>query len=222
MKIRLLLILFSVTSIKVSGQTFADTLITSFVNAVYTEVVKPEMKFYYLNEKGKNPRFDKYDLSELRNDKEILDEIPLEEFISIIASDTSSINWKNYALDRAKCVKQPINNYTHSYRIINILSYNTPDSVITQKRNKGIVPVLVKKGMSKKRIQAETDKAIQKYEQSFSAEDKAYYTFSKPVFSKNHEFALISLNGSDTGCIYIFKLVNGKWIKKFVYRCWVS
>ena len=222
MKSCLLFILILVTTIKASAQTFADTLITSFVNTVYTEVVEPEMKFYYLNEKGINPRFDKYDLSELRNDKEIQDEIPLEEFISVIASDTSSINWNNYALIKAKCVKKRINNYTHSYRIINILPYNTSDSVITQKRNKGIVSVLVKKGMSKKRIQAETDKAIQKYEQSFSAEDKAYYTFSKPVFSKNRDFALISLNRSYTGCIYIFKLVNGKWTKKFVYRCWVS
>jgi hypothetical protein len=222
MKLRLLFILFLVTTIKASAQTIADTLITSFVNAVHTEVVKPDMKFYYLDEKGINPRFDKYDLSELRNDKEILDEIPLEEFVSVIALDTSSINWKNYALDRAKCVKKRINNYTHSYRIINILSYNSPDSVITQKRSKGIIPVLIKKGMSKKRIQAETAKAIQKYDQSFSAEDKAYYTFSKPIFSKNRDFALISLNGSGTGCIYIFKLVDGKWIKKFVYKCWVS
>jgi hypothetical protein len=184
MKLRLLFILFLVTTIKASAQTIADTLITSFVNAVHTEVVKPDMKFYYLDEKGINPRFDKYDLSELRNDKEILDEIPLEEFVSVIALDTSSINWKNYALDRAKCVKKRINNYTHSYRIINILSYNSPDSVITQKRSKGIIPVLIKKVCQKNVFKRRLLRLFKNMTNPFLQKTKPTIPFQNPFFLK--------------------------------------
>ncbi|QHS56149.1 hypothetical protein GWR56_11595 [Mucilaginibacter sp. 14171R-50] len=199
----------------------ADTLIAKLINTVYKQVVDPKAKFYYLHEFGEVPKFDKYDLNELKGISKA-QEIPLSDFVKNVANDTGRIIWSDYNIIKAKIALEAPVKYTNSYRIIRRLPFKTPDAVMRSYRNKGIIPVRQKTGYSAQQLKIEEAKAIEQYEKSFSIEEKHFYHFTKPVFSSDRTFVLIGLNDSDRGCLYIFKLVNGEWVKVLRYKCWVA
>lgn len=198
-----------------------DSLITGLINSIYMERVNPAAKFYYLDEKGENPEFDKYDIVELQRETKLVKEVPLEEFATAIANDTTSVNWNNYHLKNAKCLPKNPTHYSYGYRIVNIMPFSTPDSTIQMLQNKGTIAFRVKKKLSKKQLQKETDKAVENYEKQTPIEHKNFYRFSKPIFSKNRQYVLIALDGNERGCRYIFKLTDGHWIRVYKFRCWV-
>jgi hypothetical protein len=219
MKFGFIVLLFIVITVNAKAST--DTLITKLINTIYTEVVNSKAKFYYLYEFGKPPKFDKYDLLELKNTA-IAREIPFSDFIESVKTDTIKTMWNDYNITKAKVVlKTPIK-YTNSYRIINYLPFKTTDSVMQSYRNKGIIPVRKKSSYSARRLKIEQAKAIEQYDNSFPIEEKNLYSFTKPIFSRDKNFVLIGLNNGDCGCLYIFKLINGGWIKLFQYKCWVA
>ncbi|WP_162276881.1 hypothetical protein [Mucilaginibacter pedocola] len=183
--------------------------------------MNPKAKFYYLYKKGVNIEFDKWDFDILQNEKELLKDVPVHDFIEAIENDTSSIDWSNYHLTNAKCVLQKPVKYSYSYKITKIVAYKAPDSVVQQIRADGYVPFRYKGNMSKKRYEKEMNKALERYEKEMPVEDKDLYRFSKPVFSKNRRYALISLNGSGSGCLYIFRYTDGAWAKLYKFNCWV-
>lgn len=223
----------------------ADTLTTKLINTAYLEVVSTDTKYYYLLETGKNPRLDTdYLKNELINDKTLLEEIPFREFAEGIQSDAKTINWNNYNLIKAKCVdSKHLPKYLYGIRIYHYMPSNTPDSAMikadtqdelflkyvpdntpdsTIKRlySENIIPIPFKKGMSKKRIKTIEKKAIERYEDRPIEEKNSYY-FSKPIFSKNHNYAQIELSHNDHGAFYIFKFADGNWTKLFVFGKWV-
>lgn len=207
--------------IAVNAKASADTLITKLINTVYKEIVDPKAKFYYLYEFANSPKFDKYDLFDIKSIA-ISEEMPLNDFIESAKIDTGKSNWANYDLLKARVVSQSPVKYHDSYRIINYLPIKTSDSVMQTFRNKGIVPVRTKRNYSAKRLKIEETKAIKLYKNSISTEDKYLYQFTRPIFSKDKTFVLIGLNSSDHGCLYIFKWINGEWIKMLQYKCWVA
>jgi len=208
-----------------SGVRAADTLTTKFINAVYREVVDTNAKYYYLQEFGPVPIFDDDDIKyELINSKDILKDVPLNDFIEGIKNDTGKINWRNYQLSRARVVdKAHLPKYTNQVRIFKLVPYNTSQAELKKmdERGVGIVPVLVKKGMSEKQIAQAQDKANLKYENR-PIEEKQSYIFSKPIFSKDHQYVLIRLGGEDVSALYIFKSVNGQWKKILRFSVFVS
>ncbi len=201
-----------------------DTLFTKFVNSVYNEVVDTNSTYYYLLNIGKNPQFDTYDLIDLKaiidNSKNETRDIPFQDFIDLIKADTTKVNWCKLNLEKAKCVdKDHGPKYSYMLRVLNYIPYNSKDSIILDLENKGIIPVLLKPGMSKKQMKAQEKLALAKY-QSKPIDEKQFYSFSKPIFSKNNKYVLIELNKSESGCLFIFKFSAGKWKRLLEFRCW--
>jgi len=200
-----------------------DTLITGLINSIYLERVNPAAKFYYLDEKGENLGLDKYDIDHYTfiEDKELLKNVPIDELIAATKLDTTSINWSRYHLIKARCVLKPPVRYSYSVKMTKVMPFNTPDSTMQGLRNKSIIAFRVKQPLSDRQFNKATEKAIERYEKETPIEDKNFYSFSKPAFSKNRQYALIALNGSGSGCLYIFKLTDGHWVKVYKFRCWV-
>lgn len=223
MKRAILCGIFLVSFSKAFAQASPDSLISSLVNAVYLERVNPAAKFYYLYKKGENLDLNKIDIvpSDFLNEKELLKDVPVNELLVATKQDTTSIDWSNYNLVSAKCVLKPPVRYSYSVKITKIVPFNAPDSMVQRLRNEGIIPVRLKSSISNKQYDKLTKKALERYEKDTPIENKNFYFFSKPVFSKNRQYALIALNGSGRGCLYIFKLSEGKWIKVYQFNCWV-
>jgi hypothetical protein len=214
--------LFIALSAKGYSQANTDSLIKALVNTAYKEIVDPKAKFYYLHEKGESLNAEDWDIYELKNEKELLADVPLAELMAVTKTDTASIDWKNYNLANARCLKKPLYKYSYSYKISNIVSHNTPDYVINKLMDSGIIPIIpTKKNMSKKQLAIAQKKGEELYENYIPLEGKQFYSFSKPVFSKNLDYALIGLNRSDQGFVCIFKLVDGKWVRIFSFARWV-
>ncbi|WP_419701310.1 hypothetical protein [Mucilaginibacter sp. NFX135] len=191
-----------------------DTLTTKLINAVYLEVVDTAAKYYYLQEFGRVPIFDEDDIKyELVSRNDVLKDVPLKDFIEGIKSDTGEINWRDYHLLHARVVnKAHLPKYTDQIRIFKLVPYNTSQAELKKLNDEGVVPVPIKKGMTQKQINQTQDKANLKYE-SRPIEEKQSFKFSKPIFSKDHQYVLIRLGGSDASALYIFRLVNGQWKK---------
>src|SRR6202000_392125 len=143
----------------------ADTLVTKFINSVYPEVVNQSAKYYYLAESGSNPKLDTGELRYELPNHPVIKEIPFSDFIEAINTDTTRINWRDFNLVKAKCVdksyKPP---YSYSVRIFKLVSYNTNSAKITDLKNQGIIPVIVKPHMSKAQVEQQKELALKKYE----------------------------------------------------------
>jgi hypothetical protein len=199
----------------------ADTLVTKLINTIYLERVDTTAKYYYLYKYGDTPLFDMSDLDYEPNNK-LIKEIPFQDFADAIKNDTSKIDWSAYNLTKAICLdKDHLPIHCTSYKIFKQMPYNTPDSIIHKLQHDCVIAILIKPGMSKKEINAIEKKANDQYE-NVSIEQKKSYRFSKPIFSKKGDYVLIRLNSDDAGCVYLFKLSAGKWIRILKFGCWVS
>lgn len=58
-------------------------------------------------------------------------------------------------------------------------------------------------------------------------QEKKVYTFSKPIFSDNYEYAVIEMSyfcgpKCAYGCTFLFKKINSRWQKVAETNCWAS
>ncbi|RWY51108.1 hypothetical protein [Mucilaginibacter gilvus] len=179
-------ILFIALSVKGYSQTNTDSLIKTLVSAAYKEIVNPKAKFYYLYEKGESLNSDDWDIYEFKNEKERLADVPLDELIALIKTDTTSIDWKNYNLANARCLKKPLYKYSYSYKISNIVSYTTPDSVINKLMDNGIIPVIpTKKTCRKNRWLSRKKKARNDMKIIYRLKENSSTTLANRFFLKN-------------------------------------
>ena len=68
---------------------------------------------------------------------------------------------------------------------------------------------------------------IKKSKRNFVLLERTYYYFSKPIFNDLHTLAMITLSYHcghlcGDGCVYVFKKINGHWIKIAETNCWIS
>jgi len=66
-----------------------------------------------------------------------------------------------------------------------------------------------------------------KSEQYIPWKQRVVYYFSRPIFSNNGDFAVISGGnscggGCGEGCIYLFKKINKKWIEIGKASCYIK
>jgi len=216
-------LLFAVLLIFFTTANAADTLITKLINSIYLQRVDPAAKFYYLLAFAKNPEFDRPDERDLTTEmKDKANQIPFNEFQFNILHDTSKLSWKDFDLEKAKCIERwPCSFYRTSYKVFHYISYKANDSVIRAVEDKNEIPILIKPGASKKQIEKAKKIAEEKYENR-PIEEKNIYSFSKPIFSFKKDYVFIQLNNSDHGCYYVFNLLNNKWVKVLQWRCWVG
>ena len=177
-----------------------DTLICKLINSIYLEKVDSAFKYYYLLDTSKNPEFDKYSIIEVQKIlKEKANHIPLNEFLKSIETDTSIYVWTNKCLLKARCVSQKNLPYKYHRRYVHV--------------NK-------KWSLQKQKKKLEQQNA--NYEK-IPREERTWYFFSKPIFSDNKQFVLISLGGRYGRllgeCLYIFESINGNWIQIYKFEC---
>lgn len=195
-----------------------DPKIEDFINQIYSEIVPSDFRFYNLVDSSFVYVFDDFSFeldkalfNGIKSDHSdfSLDELKNESKKSVL------INWRVYNLEKAKVSSQDsIPKYFGWTRFTRAVPFNTSKSQLaemnkTKKINEIFLPI--RKTWSNKKISKKSDKAWEKYANSFEKENKTYFEFSTPVFFGN--FALIQYYGRGGGATLIFKNVNGHWEK---------
>jgi hypothetical protein len=200
-------------------------LITNFINSVYKQLTDSNARYYYLLETSKSTvRWDNQDLnlSDELKDFPNIKGIPVNELQEAMATDTIIVNWHNYNLINAKVTaKEHLPQGYSSVKIFRIMPVGTPDSIIEEFAKKGQTVILVKPGLSKRRRKEAISRAEQPLENR-PLEETEWYAFSKPVFSKDQGYALISVEYSAGGGTFIFKRAGLNWtevveLNRFAY-----
>jgi len=200
----------------VKAQTGTQT--ASLVTSASKIVVDPLAKYYYLYEKGTLPSFTDIDTIEFKR-YSILKDVPLSELLEAVKADTASIDWHQFNLPGARVVdKGHLPKYVGSNNPprFKYVFPKTSQKEIQNLYDQGIIPVKVSPRMSKADIEYQYTKAQAAYENR-PAEQKASFSFSKPVFSKDGNYAIINLFnlGQGDGGLYIFKFDGNQWVKLF-------
>lgn len=65
-----------------------------------------------------------------------------------------------------------------------------------------------------------------KLNKDLNAKRSRVYYFSRPIFDRTKQFALIQMRyacgtACGNGCLYIFKSDHGRWIKLYQMNCWI-
>lgn len=203
-----------------------DTLIMGLACQVLKDNVKKEMRYFYLIDSSFTAKIDKYDFREIKmNHRQLTDsDLPID----IKVTDSTIINWCDYDFENAKCIAfQDLPKFPgYNWRRNILVSYSkykderVLDSLNNLKRNELYIPV--KRFWTNKRIQKEISKAWERFESKFEKEEKDFIRLSTPVFSEDKKYALISIHNLGRGRSYIYKKLNGKWIKIADYDWWIA
>lgn len=219
MKCRLLILLLLLRFGTINAQ---DTLTTHFINSIYKQIIDSNAKFYYLLETGSIPstgfsnREIDFSANELSGYK-VPYGIPFDDFKTALKTDTSHICWRNYNLSDAHVVTK--NQLPSGYCMVIIykyMAYDLPDSTIGKLENNCTIPILIRKGMTKKQIE-NAKKLAQKHYDNRPLEEQKPYIFSKPIFSKDKNYALLAISDWDGGGLYFFKRTATGWTKLLVF-----
>jgi hypothetical protein len=215
MKYTLGILLFISSFGKVNAQ---DTLVQKFINSIYKQVIDSNAKYYYLLETGIMPGtgFSNKEIDFSSNELSrynVPPGIPFDDFKASLKTDTTPISWRNYTLTDARVVteKQLPSGYCMAI-IYKYMPYNTPDSLVRVLENNCTIPVLVKKGLTKKQLENAKIAARKRYDDR-PLEEQRPYIFSKPVFSKDKNYALIGIGDWSGGGLYFFKRTATGWAK---------
>ncbi len=214
----------------VSSLSFGQkTEIESLINQISKVEVPENFEYYFLVSKSLEQEkvddsLQNYQIRELK----MVDEEFSENFINK-QPKKEIVYWKNYNLNKAKLVPNEYN-YNHSLsppqtKKIKFVKYNIDekeyDSIV---ENKEPYTLIIKKKWlwNKKRIWNNT-KVYAEFIENWKMDDKnnpeetVYYHFSKPVFSQNKRYALVTIfkrrrcNGN--GFTALYRNDNGIWKK---------
>jgi len=224
--INILLLIFTLSCF---GQ---KTEIESLVNQIAYQEIPENFKFYYLVQKSL-PQPEVLDSISLYRKTTLLRQdlnFPLE-FIN--EKNNENVDWEKYDLKKVKYVINEYNYQTTSpptSKKVKFVKYNIDqeefDSLIDSKKPHTLI-VKKKWLWNKKRIWKnkkfynELVKAW-KLDKKQNREEKIYFQFSKPIFSKDKQYAKVSIfksrrcNGN--GFTAIYKNNNGIWKKLTEYN----
>jgi len=211
MKGLILAFVFCLTSL---ASLAADTTIVKLMQKVI-ELNVPTYyhNYYYVLDKAENPKMEEFHWIDLQWEKqEFRTKLPWDEFTNAIKADTSTFKWSAYNFPKAKCIdKDHLPRHNPHVRIIRIMPANTPKKVIDSLEAKDQIVVVVKKGATKKQIALQEKKMLARYEAKWPEESYSVFIFSKPIFSSDRQYAIISVELNGGGCHYAFKNINGRW-----------
>ncbi len=164
----------------------ADTTIVTLIRKIIDIEIDTSYRYFYLYDKAQNPSVDEYTFNDIHK---YVPDLPINEVRNIINSDTTTFNWDTYNLPKAK--------------LINI-------------RNKPEMPLLVEAVKSISDADSLSAMSNKKSNYHRILEKINRFSFSKPVFSPDKKFALITSTLYSGGAWYVFKNTNGIW--HLVYR----
>lgn len=131
-------------------------------------------------------------------------------------TDTEKVNWKFYKLSRSNIQSRNlIPKYETGYRTTKLISRKLPKTYIDSiKRTLDYneIVVIYGKSWSEKRKKKKVHLKWKKHDSKIKEEDKVYYIFSKPIFSKDRHYSIIQIDTGSTRTIDLYKKVDGKWI----------
>ncbi len=191
----------------------ADTTIVRLMQKVIELQISASHPYYYLLDKAETPKMDDYYSIDLRWEKpEFKTDLPWNEFINNIRSDTSTFKWSAYNFPKARCVdKDHLPRHNPFVRIIRMVPSNTTKRVIDSLEAKDQIVVVAKKGATKKQIALQEKKMLAHYDAKWPPESYNVYIFSKPVFSSDKQYVILSVELNGGGCHYAFKNIKGQW-----------
>lgn len=210
--------------------------IENLINQISNNEVPEDFKFYYLVQKS-------------LHQPEIYDSISLYQKTTLLRQDLNfpleltnernneSVNWKKYSFKKVKFVLNEYNYQTTSpptSKKVEFVRYNTDEKELERLNNnkKPHTLIIRKKWLWNKRRIWDNEKFKKELvkawnlEEKQNLEEKIYFQFSKPIFSKNGKYARVSIlknrrcNGN--GFTAIYKKNNGIWKKLIEYNRVVS
>jgi hypothetical protein len=191
----------------------ADSTIVKFMNSIYKQVIDTNYLYYYVLDEAKNPQVDANHLYNFkRSMPQVFKDVPLKDFLIGINADTLSFLWHSYPLPKARYVDRghlPKN--VGLTRVFKFVPINTHQTAIDSLEKEGIIPIRTKPNTSAK----QAEKLIKRWKKLYDSrpkEDKNFYIFSKPIFTADKQYALITVDEVGQGCTYIFKKENERWL----------
>lgn len=215
MKKLLAISILSIGALMANAQT--ETPTNAVMKVAISEVVAPSASYFLLYDKGGNPDFIPSDTLNYIN-RSVVTDVPFGDFLAIMQNDSSKISWNSYNLPKAKLLsakdmpKKVLPEPTFKY----VMGKTSPAE--KQKYyQQNIIPVSVSPSMSRAEIQDQFFKAKLDYD-SRPAEEKIKFWFSKPVFSKDGQYALVTLRSTKNSSCCVYKLTDGQWVKRLEFK----
>lgn len=215
MKKILTISILSIGAMFANAQTETPTV--AVMKVAIAEVVNPSASYFLLYEKGGNPDFIASDTLNYIN-RSVVTDVPFGDFLSIMQADSSKISWGNYNLPKARLLtakdlpKKVLPEPTFKY-----VSTKLKPEEKQKYYQQNIIPVPISPMMSREEIRDQFFKAKLDFD-SRPAEEKTNYWFSKPVFSKDGQYALVTLKSTKNSSCCVYKLTDGQWVKRLEFK----
>lgn len=196
-----------------------DSGMENFINDVCRSVVNSDLDYFNYSDESIELESENDDISEFV--AELKKRYPDFQEDILYASDTIKIYWSHYDIIKGRPLNaEQSKNYRRMWGISRYkVSYHTAketlDSLNSLKPDAVYIPV--KEGWSKEKINRKEERAIRNKREALS-----YYSFSRPVFSKDFKYAVIQYRGIGRGCKYIFKFNGRKWKLLTEFDSWIS
>ncbi|NMH87699.1 hypothetical protein [Flavivirga algicola] len=234
---RFIIIILHLISLNIYGQ---KSEIENLINQIAMKEVPENFENYFLVPKSlEQPKvYDSLRNYQIRKLKMSYNDLPLD---LIYKQNKKNTDWKKYNLKNAKYVR---NEYIHDQYIyltspptdknVQFVKYNIDHSEYNRLiKNKKPHTLIVKKKWiwnkkkiwDNKKFYNELIKAW-KVDEEQNLEEKVYFQFSRPVFSKDGKYAKVSIFKNSrckgTGFTALYKNENGIWNKLIEYNKVVS
>ncbi|GAB2811151.1 hypothetical protein [Ferruginibacter profundus] len=202
--------------------------IESVMNVAYKEIVPAGFEYFNLIDSSIDHTFPFcISLPDTLDDKAFFINNPgfrISEFLQI--QFPGRLNWKDYAIEKSRIFDyKSIPKFESQIRINHLVPFNTPkEKVALMEENRAFNEIIlpVKKHWGRKKTAKKLVAKREAYAGKIRPEDKNYFSFSAPVFSKDQQFAIVRLNASGYGFSCIFKKTGYVWAKVYLYNRWVS
>lgn len=181
----------------------------AFVNEVFRNFVASSFSYYYLDSSADNINFYRIHYRE-QIKKSILRIVP-EEYLNDIfmkmEMDTNLLYWDYNLLKNAR----------KALNEDDILQLFTTVRYSKNYRSK----------RKREKIAVKQIEYQRKVHNAKPIQERQIYHFSRPIFSKDDQYAIINFSvvcGSTCGggCLYVFKKISGKWLFVEKFLCFVS
>lgn len=197
-----------------------DTRVSRFIDDVYTDIVPPGYRYYYLADTSCSS----VDIAAFFEDPKTVAYVARHDATfatltrdSFIAED-KKVSWKTYSLSKAVVLpRTDLLTMVHAgNRIIALVDervYRKHKDSLDRVRAYNEIFVPVNFSWSKKKIRAIMNRYADTLEAMIPPEKEYHFTFSKPVFSRDHQYALAYLGNNDSICLNVYKYRQGRWKK---------
>ena len=151
-------------------------------------------------------------------------DFPLEYFIAYKAS--TSIIWLEYQLPKAKVYTYAqIPKFQSSARETKFLHHKLERSHIDSVKNNldyTEIAIVYRGKLTRKRASKISKRKWRKHDMLIRKEDKSYFNFSNPIFSKDFKYAIVEVSTGSSSAKFIYLKTDNEWKQVFQFDFIVS